>query len=129
MPKLSNEHIKLTPCLKMNVTLAAQVLISVSKVLLAYSPPEAAATARFCSLMDWFFDIMNIQNNQSHEFERKTMLAPIRSVNDQSFSWLCKVFFKSFHDDWILFCNAKETLQKMLARKCSYRCKHVKDWK
>ena len=40
------------PCSKMNVTLAAQVLISVSKVLLAYIPPEAAATARFCSLMD-----------------------------------------------------------------------------
>ena len=33
---------------------------------------------------------------------------------------------------WILFSNAKETLQKMLARKClyRYRCKHnVKDWK
>ena len=74
LPKLSTEHIKLTPCLKMNVTLAAQVLISVSKVLLAYSPPEAAATACF-------------------------MLASLRSVNDQRFSWLCKVFFKSFHDD------------------------------
>ena len=99
LPKLSNEHIKLIPCSKMNVTLAAQLLISVSKVLLAYSPPEAAATARFCSLMDRFCDIMNIQNNQSLEFERKTMLAPLRSVNDQRFSWLCKVFFKSFHDD------------------------------
>ena len=32
---------------------------------------------------------------------------------------------------WILFNNAKETLQKMLARKCShrYRSKHMKDWK
>ena len=32
---------------------------------------------------------------------------------------------------WILFSNAKETLQKMLARKCSYRYrgKHMKDWK
>ena len=36
---------------------------------------------------------------------------------------------------WILFSNAKETLQKMLARKCSYRLswqtmgKHMKDWK
>ena len=67
---------------------------------------------------------MNIQNNQSLEFERKTMLAPLRSVIDQRFPWLFKVFFKSFHDDRILFSNAKETLQKMLARKCSYRCKH-----
>ena len=32
---------------------------------------------------------------------------------------------------WILFSNAKETLPKMLARKCSYRYhgKHMKDWK
>ena len=52
LPKLSNEHIKLTSYSKMNVRLAAQVLSSVSKVLLACSPPEAAETARFCSLMD-----------------------------------------------------------------------------
>ena len=70
----------------MNVTLAAQVLSSVSKVLLAYSPPEAAETARFCSLMDWFFDTMNLQNNKSLEFERKPMLTPLRCVNDQRFS-------------------------------------------
>ena len=30
---------------------------------------------------------------------------------------------------WILFSNAEETLQKMLARKGSYRAKHMKDWK
>ena len=52
LPKISNEHIKLTSYSKMNVRLAAQVLSSVSKVLLAYSPPEAAETASFCSLMD-----------------------------------------------------------------------------
>ena len=52
LPKLSNEHIKLTTYSKMNVRLAAQVLSSVSKGLLAYSPPEAAETPRFCSLMD-----------------------------------------------------------------------------
>ena len=27
------------------------------------------------------------------------------------------------------FTNVKETLQKMLARKCSYCGKHLKDWK
>ena len=45
----------------MNSKMNAQVLSStLSKVLLAYGPPEAAETARFCSLMDCFFDIMNI---------------------------------------------------------------------
>ena len=30
---------------------------------------------------------------------------------------------------WILFSNAKETLQKMLNRNRSYRAKHINDWK
>ena len=44
------------------------------------------------------FDIMNIQNNQSPEFEWIPMLAPLRSVNDLRFSWLCNNFLKSFQD-------------------------------
>ena len=47
------------------------------------------------------FDIMNIQNYQSLEFEWVPMLAPfIRSVNDWRFPWLCNVFVKSFQD-WL----------------------------
>ena len=46
------------------------------------------------------FDIMNIQNNQSLEFEWIPMLAPLRSVNDWRFSWLRNVFLKSFQD-WL----------------------------
>ena len=40
LPKLSNEHIKLTHYSKMNVRPAAQVLSSANKVLLAYGPLE-----------------------------------------------------------------------------------------
>ena len=40
----------------------------------------------------FIFDIMNIQNNQSLEFEWIPMLPPLRSVNDQRFSWLRNVF-------------------------------------
>ena len=47
------------------------------------------------------FDIINIQNNQSLEFEWVPMLAPfIRSVNDWRFLWLRNVFVKSFQD-WL----------------------------
>ena len=88
--QLSNEHIKLSPYSTTNVRLAVQVLSStVSKVLLAYGPPKAAETACFCSLMNclFFFDILNIRNMQSHEFERKPMLVPFpfTSVNDPRF--------------------------------------------
>ena len=70
----------------MNVKLAAQVLSStVSKILMSRGHPEAAGTAKFCLLMDSFFDIMNIRDLQSHEFQRKTFLAPFTSVNDRLF--------------------------------------------
>ena len=46
------------------------------------------------------FDIMNTQNNQSLEFEWKSKLALLRSVNDWRFSWLCNVFLKLFKD-WL----------------------------
>ena len=50
---------------------------------------------------EFIFDIMNIQNNQSLEFEWVPMLAPfIRSVNDWRFPWLRNVFVKSFQD-WL----------------------------
>ena len=53
------------------------------------------------------FDIMNIQNNQSLEYEWIPMLAPLRSVNDRRFSWLHNVFLKSFQD-WV---NSVQQLQ------------------
>ena len=58
LPKISNEHIKLTSYSQMNVRFAVQVLSStVSKVLLAYGPPEVAETAYFCSLIDCFLTL------------------------------------------------------------------------
>ena len=44
------------------------------------------------------FDIMNIQNNRSLEFEWIAMLAPLTSFNDWRFSWPRNVFLKSFQD-------------------------------
>ena len=97
----SDLQIKLNPYSIMNVKLAAQILSStVSKTLTSYGLPEAAGTAKFCLLMDGFFDIMNIRNIQSHEFERKPFLAPFTSVNDDWFGWLQNVFLKYFKD-WL----------------------------
>ena len=102
LPKLSYEHIRLTPYSIMNVKLAAQVLSStVSKVLEERCSPEASGTAEFCSLMDTFFDIMNIRDTRSHEYKRKPALAPFSSVNDPRFSWLRNVFLKYF-EDWLV---------------------------
>ena len=50
--------------IKMNVRLAAQVLSSVSKVLLACSPLEAAETAHFCSSTFKITSLLNLNENQ-----------------------------------------------------------------
>ena len=74
--------------------------------LLLFKKIENAVYTSFQNSMLLFingliFDIMNIQNNQSLEFEWVPMLAPfIRSVNDWRFPWLCNVFIKSFQD-WL----------------------------
>ena len=55
------------------------------------------------------FDIMNIQNNESYEYEWKPiMLAPLMiNVNDRTFSWFRNVFLKSFQE-WV---NSVQQLQ------------------
>ena len=74
--------------------------------LLLFKKIENAVYTSFQNSMLLFingliFDIMNIQNNQSLEFEWVPMLAPfIRSVNDWRFPWLRNVFIKSFQD-WL----------------------------
>ena len=65
------------------------------------------------------FHIINIQNNQSLEFEGIPMLAPLRSVNDWRSSWLLNVFLNSLQD-WlnsVQQCQGnvtKDAVQKML---------------
>ena len=77
------------------------------------------------------FDFMNNENNQSLEFEWKPLLAPLRSVNDQSFSWLRNVFLKLFQN-WL---NSVQKRQGNLERDAgqkmfiSWGGKHMKDWK
>ena len=84
----------------MNVKLAAQVLSStVSRILSQYRPPEASGTARYCMLMNTFFDIMNIRDTHSHEFLHKSSLMPITSIDYPRLSWLRKVFLQYF-EDW-----------------------------
>jgi hypothetical protein len=100
LPKLTYEHVNLTPFSVMNVRLAAQVLsTTVSNVIKAYSPPDAAGTAKYCSMMDSFFDILNIRNTVEGKHKRKPFLEPFRSVNDSRFQWLQDVFLPYF-ESW-----------------------------
>ena len=85
----------------MNVKLTIQVLSStVSNVLSNYASPDAAETAKSCSLMNIFFDIMNFRDVNSHKFDLKPSLIPFSLIDDARFSWLRNVFLQYF-DDWL----------------------------
>lgn len=100
LPKLTYDHIKLTPYSVMNVRLAAQILSStVGKILLQFGPAEASETASFCLLMDKFFDCMNVRNTKEWNLKQKPFLKPYSSVNDERFDWLRDTFLKYF-EDW-----------------------------
>ena len=99
LSNLGIDHIKLAPYSIMNVRLAAQVLSSsVSTVLSEYGPPETAGTSTFCSMIDSFFDIVNVRNSKEHSQKLKPFLAPFTLVNDPRFLWLRNVFLQYFKD-------------------------------
>ena len=62
LPKLSMKHVDLTAYSIIKVNLAVQVLsATVSNVFSTYSGPECSATAKFCSMMNSFFDCLNVR--------------------------------------------------------------------
>ena len=101
LPKITYEHVYLTPYSVMNVRLAAQVLsTNVSKVLSNYGPSDAAGTAEFCLMFDKFFDIINVSSTTASSRELKPFDPPFSSTDDLRFSWLKNQFLKYF-EDWL----------------------------
>ena len=107
LPKLSYDHIKFSSYSVMNVKLAAQVLsTTVSKVLPNYGSPDTFATANFCSMIDSFFDIMNISNPYESIQKSKPSLATFRSLDDNRLNWL-KTEFLPYFEKWLSSINTR----------------------
>ena len=100
LPKLTNEHFKLTSYSVMNVRLAVQVLSSsVGNVLKEFGPPETAGTAKFCLMMDSFFDCLNVRIKEEHKLKRKSNLRPYSDPEDERFELMKKDFIEYF-ESW-----------------------------
>ena len=93
LPKITTDHVNLTSYSVMRVNLAAQVLSStMASVLQKFDPPEAGGTAKFCEMMDKFFDCFNVRSLSEGTKTRKAFLLPYEDVNDKRFSWLTDEF-------------------------------------
>ena len=95
LPKLTNEHFKLTSYSVMNVRLAVQVLSSsVGNLLNEFGQPEAAGTGKFCLMMDSFFDCLNVGNKEEQKPKRKSNLRPYSDPDDERFAvWMDEKYF------------------------------------
>ena len=72
---------------------------SVSDALAYYNNPDTEETQRFVSMIDRFFDCLNVRNRSMWAFKRKSDLKPYTSPDDhrfivsEMFIWSCSSFY------------------------------------
>ena len=108
LPKLSLDHIVLTPYSKMKVKLATQVLSrSVAIALEESGNEEVLGTAQFCRMMNDFFDCTNVRSLTEHVRRRNQFIKPYIAQDDERFVWLKNVFLK-YLENWRQSTMARE---------------------
>ena len=60
---------------------------------------EVFETARFCGMMNDFFDCTNVRSLTEFVKRRNQFIKPYESADEERFAWLVNVFLK-FLDDW-----------------------------
>lgn len=80
----------------MKVSFAVQVLSnSVSEALQHHYPSgEADETAKFCKMINNFFDCANVRSTTEFSRKHNEFLAPYQSTSDNRFVWLEDTFIK-----------------------------------
>ena len=96
-PKMREEHINLSSHSVMKVNLAVQPRATNANIL--RHGTEKHGTAEFCSIMNTFFDIMNVRNSKEHILKKNLFLKPFQSEDDERFEWLINTIIKYF-DEW-----------------------------
>ena len=81
---ITTTHMNLISFSVMNVCLVAIVLsISVSVALKEYGQPVTANMAKYCEMLDKFFNFTNVCNAQEFITKNKPFLKPYTSFNDE----------------------------------------------
>ncbi|CAB3982872.1 Transposable element P transposase [Paramuricea clavata] len=100
LPKLSLDHIVLTSYSKMKVKLATQVLSkSVAIALEESENDEVLGTAKFCWMINDFFDCTNVRSLTKHEKKETHSSNHTTYQDDERFSWLKDVFL-NYLETW-----------------------------
>ncbi|KAJ8048796.1 hypothetical protein HOLleu_01262 [Holothuria leucospilota] len=73
---------------------------SVANGLQMMNRPEFSSTIHFITMVDKFFDCLNVSNTTDWQNKRKDNLKPYAAVDNARFVWL-KNDFLGFLDKWI----------------------------
>jgi hypothetical protein len=93
LPKLTLDHITLTSFSKMKVKLAVQVLSkSVAIALQESGKEDVVGTAKFCEMMNSFFDCTNVRSLNEGTRKNNSFIVPYESPEDARLTWLKDVF-------------------------------------
>lgn len=97
LPKITQNHIFLTPYSKMRVNLAAQVMsASVGNLMLTDSPTDCSETAQYILQCNNFFDCMNVRSRKEGGLKRNDNLLPYVLPNDPRLEIILKDFLGYF---------------------------------
>jgi len=90
------------------VKLAIQVLSkSVAIALQEGGNDDVMGTAKFCMMINDFFDCTNVRSTTEHVSKRNQLIKPYTSLEDERFQWLKDVFLK-YLDSWKNSITARE---------------------
>ena len=99
LKNIREEHINISPQLRMRVRLAAQVLSkSMAEAIRARNNDEMLETAQFCDHMNIWFDCLNGRNFKKGYKERNHNLHPYQNINDRRFAYLND--FLQYINEW-----------------------------
>ena len=92
VPRISNEHVYLNSYSVMTVKYAVQVLSKTVYCSSQYGNPDTSETARFCYMINDFFDCLNVRSTTEAVKKRNNFLQPYSYVDDQRLQWLGNKF-------------------------------------
>ena len=128
LPKITQQHIQLTPYSVMTVKYATQVLSkTVAVALSTFGADDTKETATFCTLMDSWFDCFNTPYLEEANRKRKRFLQPYRHSSDTRFDWLENVFLNTLRYGMRVSVNGKVISLNLPERKCLFLNKLIMD--
>ncbi|XP_057290356.1 uncharacterized protein LOC130613056 [Hydractinia symbiolongicarpus] len=127
--KLKEDHIKLTPRLRMQVKLATQVLSkTTADALEVQGLHYTKSTIKFVRMFDQVFDCLNVSSiNQDRG--GKIALAAYRDVNDWRFEFLEKEFLEHYLGRWEEQANDTPNLSQDEKNKLLLSKQTINGWK